>query len=135
MQEFTLAAGADILFDIRMAGQAIVHGASQSPVCSESRSDSAVLRISSTSGLDASISCPGAGTAAQLGIYRPVFLSRTTQTKQLVVLEIRLSRQSVGILIPFAVATSRMGLAGFRRNRPAVQNKFDAHCSEPFLTR
>ena len=27
------------------------------------------------------------------------------------------------------------GLAGFRRNRPAVQNKFDAHRLEPFLTR
>ena len=46
--------------------------------------------------------------AAQLGMNRPVFLSRTTHTKQLVVLEMRCSRHRVGILIPLARATSRM---------------------------
>ena len=45
---------------------------------------------------------------AQLGMNRPVFLSRTTHTKQLVVLEMRCSRHRVGILIPLARATSRM---------------------------
>ena len=64
--------------------------------------------MSSTSSLEASISCPWAGQAEQEGRKRPVFLSFTTQTKQLVVREMRCSRQRVGISIPFAFATSRM---------------------------
>ena len=70
------------------AGQAMVQGASQSPVCSERSNPSAVLRMSQTSSEEASMSCPGAGHAEQEGRNLPVLLSFTTQTKQEVVWEI-----------------------------------------------
>ena len=50
-------------------------GASQSPLCSESRSSKAVLRISRTVSPEASISCPGAGSAVQAGMKSPLFMS------------------------------------------------------------
>ena len=73
---------------VAWAGQASVQGASQSPVCSETSRESAVRRMSFTSSDEASISCPGAGQAEQEGRNLPVLQSFTTQTKQLVVLEI-----------------------------------------------
>ena len=90
------------------AGQARVQGASQSPVCSLNSRLSAVRRMASTSGWLTSISCPGAGFAEHEGRNLPVFRSRTTQTKQLVVLLMRGSPHSPGMAMPCALAAAMM---------------------------
>ncbi|MPM59165.1 hypothetical protein SDC9_106004 [bioreactor metagenome] len=135
VEELSLASGADVLFDVRVGGTG--HRAGRFAVAGVFRKQQrkrglAHVQHFRAGGFDL-LSRGGHGGAAR-HVAAALFIADHAD-------------ETAGGLGDAAFAAERRdldsvrggdfqyGLAGFRRNRPAVQDKFDAHRSEPFMTR
>ena len=87
-------------------GQALSHGAMQSPACSLKRSSRAAFRDSITLGLAVSMIMPSSAAAVHDGISRPEAMDSTTHTMHEVPGRSPLRLQSAGISKPASIAAS-----------------------------
>ena len=135
VQEFTLAAGADILFDIRMGRTGHrTRRLAVTGVLGEQKRQSGFAHIQhfGTRRLDLLPRSGHRGAARHIPAGLPVTDHADEAAGGFGDTAFAAERRNLNSV---RGRNFKDGLAGFRRNRPAVQNKFDAHCSEPFLTR
>jgi len=135
VQEVALASGADVLFDIRVgrAGDGTWRFAVAGVFGEQQRKRGlAHIQHFRAGGFDLLARRGDGGAARHEAAALLVFHHADEAARRLGDAAFAAERRD---LDPVLGGDFQNGLAGFRRNRPAVQNKFDAHRLEPFLTR